>query len=282
MTEYELVDVFTRRPGAGNPAGVVADAGGLDAAEMQRIAALLAVSETAFVIRDGGALRIRWFTPSCEVALCGHATLAAAHVLGAAERPVRFEYGGGRLDVVPEALGGEMLYWLGRPAPEVGLCRDDLSAVRAALGEPEPEPDLDPARTADGDLLLPLAEVDQVAALRPDMAALGAACGALGIRGVAAMAIPGGAGYEVRSRFFAPHVGIFEDPVTGSAHGAIAVYLHSVGLVEHFPEELRALAFQGDPDGRGGTVWLRLELAEDRPVTAWVGGEAVTAASGAV
>lgn len=280
MVPYHLVDVFRLDGAGGNPAGVVLAADGLDEAEMQRVATALDVSDTAFLFRAGG-LRLRWFTPAREIALCGHATLATAHVLGV-EQPVSFAYAGGQLEVRGQAVGGETLYWLSRPAPELAAFRGDPAPVLAALGEPRLDDELPLVRSADGDLLVPLADHAAVARLEPDHGALGAACTALDLRGVAALAVPGDGPHEVRLRFFAPHLGIPEDPATGSVHGAVVTYLHLTECFEHWPEELRALSHQGAPGGRECRLWLRLTIDPEtnRPLTAEVGGTAVTVASG--
>lgn len=273
MPHTVLVDVFCAPGAAGNAAGVVPDAAGLDAATMQAIAAEVGLSETAFVTAADGRLSLRWFTPACEVDLCGHATLAAAAALEAAA-PIAFTYAGGTLTVRPETLGGETIYWLSRPAPEVRAFRGQATELLAALGNPPLDDELPLAVTAEMDLLLPLRDAAVVDRLQPDFDRLADVCRAEGLRGITPLALPGPSIHELRVRFFAPRLGVPEDPATGSVHGAIAVYLHQMEILEHFPEELRALSWQGHPSGPCGQLWLRLLLDPDRnqPVTAEVGG----------
>ncbi|MFF5257580.1 PhzF family phenazine biosynthesis protein [Actinomadura viridis] len=221
-----VVDAFTDRPFAGNPAGVCLLDAPADPAWMQRVAAEMRHSETAFLrpVREAEAdFELRWFTPETEVALCGHATLAGAHALyetGAvpAGRPIRFRtLRSGVLTV--------------RPADEDGLLEMDFPASPV---EPAAAPDgLEKAlgapvswtgwtgRNVQPDLLAEVSGEDTVRGLAPDFAALGA----LGARAVivTAPAEPGGA-HDFVSRVFAPSVGIDEDPVTGSAHCALAPY----------------------------------------------------------
>lgn len=272
MATCWLVDVFADGPRAGNPAGVVLHADDLSEAEMQRLATALAVSDTAFVTGRRGARRIRWFTPAREIDLCGHATIAAAQVLD--EGPVTFTYAGGELALRAEALGGDLVWWLGRPAPELTPSETPLDDVLAALGAPALDPELPALLSPEHDLLLPLHNTAAVERLRPDMDALASAADAAGLRGVAAFANPGPGHFELRVRFFAPSYGVPEDPATGSVHGPLAVYLHGCDLVPHFPDELRALSLQGAPDGRQGVLWLRLTIDEPShlPVLAEVGG----------
>lgn len=276
--EYQLLDVFVDDDAAGNPAAVVTDAGGLSDAQQQAVATAAGVSDTAFVTQRAGGAHLRWFTPACEIELCGHATLAAAAALEL--RPwAEFSYGGGRLEVAVEAVGGEPIYWLGRPAPKLFEAQNPVDSVVAALGGEVDELPL--LATSDGDLIVPQVDAAAIAALQPDPAALAAACTEAGIRGVAVLA--GGEGrHDVRARFFAPHLGIAEDPVTGSVHGAIAVYLWQCELVASHADELRALSRQGSPDGRQGTVWLRLHLSGGEPTTVEVGGRVAARGVGQV
>lgn len=274
--DYQLLDVFADTDAEGNPAAVVPAADGLTDAQMQAAATALGVSDTAFVLRERGP-RLRWFTPACEIELCGHATLAAAAAIGVARRE-SFGYAGGRLEVSVEAIGGEPLWWLDRPAPTCAAAALALDAVLEALGRPALG-ELPPESTSDGDLLIFLAEAAEVEGLAPDFGALGAALSAEGWRGLAAIG-PGEGRYDLRTRFFAPHLGIPEDPVTGSVHGAIAVSAYQNELLACFPEELRALSRQGAPGGRQGTVWLRLRCQDGVPRSVATGGRIVAVGGG--
>lgn len=253
------VDAFTGAAFGGNPAAVCLLGGPADPAWMQAAASEMNLSETAFVEPRAGGYGLRWFTPAAEVALCGHATLASAHVLyetglAAPGEEIRFASASGPLTARRED-GMIALDFPARPAapaaPPPGLLR--------ALG-------LDGAvwtgRSAD-DIVVVLAEEAQVTALQPDIPRLADA----GARGVIVTAPATRPGADFVSRFFAPAVGVPEDPVTGSAHCTLAPYwagrLGRAGLT----------GYQASP--RGGTV--RVRDAGDR-VT--LSGHAVTVFSG--
>ncbi|MGY4967073.1 PhzF family phenazine biosynthesis protein [Streptomyces sp. 900105245] len=217
-----IVDAFSDRPFAGNPAGVLLlDDVFPDDDWLQNVAMEVNHAETAFAHRlpgDGEAdWALRWFTPVAEVAMCGHATLATAHVLrttGAHEGPVRFATRSGVLIATPAADGSVTLDF-----PTAPLTRVEAPAgVAEALGA-EPAAAFDTGPNV-GDLLVELADEKTVLGLSPDHRALGAHS-ARGII-VTARAEDPARGYNFVSRCFFPNVGIDEDAVTGSAHTALA------------------------------------------------------------
>lgn len=211
------VDAFASAAFGGNPAAVCLLDAPADPGWMQRVAAEMNLSETAFLEpRPGAVWGLRWFTPAVEVALCGHATLASAHVLyetgtAAPDAAIRFESSSGPLVARSEA-GLILLDFPARPAepapPPPGL----LSALGAA----------DAVWTGRGrdDHLVVLSAEDEVTALAPDLRALAGA----GPRGVIVTAPASRPGADFVSRFFAPAVGVDEDPVTGSAHCTLGPY----------------------------------------------------------
>ncbi|MGQ0614099.1 MAG: PhzF family phenazine biosynthesis protein [Planctomycetaceae bacterium] len=208
-----IVDAFAERAFAGNPAAVCL----LDApraeAWMQSVAMELNLSETAFLERREEGFLLRWFTPRVEVALCGHATLASAHVLWeegelAPEEEARFLTRSGTLAAVRRAGRIEMDF----PARPV-----EAAAAPAGLREALGARAVWTGRNAD-DWLVEVATPGEVTGLRPDLAALGR----IEARGVIVTALGGETDFV--SRFFAPAVGVPEDPVTGSAHCALAPY----------------------------------------------------------
>nr|WP_145486210.1 MULTISPECIES: PhzF family phenazine biosynthesis protein [Streptomyces] len=218
-----IVDAFTDRPFAGNPAGVLLLEGDGFPADgwMQNVAMEVNHAETAFAHRlpAGGDAdwALRWFTPVTEVAMCGHATLATAHVLhttGAHAGPVRFATRSGVLVATPAADGAITLDFPAAPLTPV----DVPDGVAEALGA-EPVAAFDTGADV-GDLLVELADEETVRGLAPDHKAL-AAYSARGIIATARADDPAG-GYDYLSRCFFPNVGIDEDPVTGSAHTALA------------------------------------------------------------
>jgi PhzF family phenazine biosynthesis protein len=220
-----IVDAFTDRPFAGNPAGVLLlDADAFPAtAWLGRIAAELNLSETAFAHPLGGAddadWALRWFTPVTEVALCGHATLATAHVLrttGAAHGVIRFRT---RAGVLSAEADGDGTITLDFPVAPLTAAAAPDGLARALGAEPltvlDTGPDL-------GDLLVEVADERTVRELAPDFAAL-ALVSRRGVIATAAADDPT-RGYDFVSRGFFPAVGINEDPVTGSAHTALAPF----------------------------------------------------------
>jgi PhzF family phenazine biosynthesis protein len=205
------VDAFAERPLTGNPAAVMPLERWLENDLMQAIAAENNLSETAFTVpsTDGEAdYELRWFTPAAEVELCGHATLAAGHVLIHSE-PVRFRTKSGVLTVSQR----DELLELDLPAAK--LTEVNEPDMCAALGLPN-----SPAWLAEGcndAAIVGVADEAAVRAVSPDFAALAK------IHRMAVVTAPGSR-EDVVSRVFVPYVGIDEDPVTGSAHAALAPY----------------------------------------------------------
>ncbi|MFJ4923181.1 PhzF family phenazine biosynthesis protein [Streptomyces sp. NPDC088725] len=220
-----IVDAFTDRPFAGNPAGVVLlDSGGFpDDSWLQRVAAEVNLSETAFAhpLPPGGDAdwALRWFTPVTEVSMCGHATLATAHVLrstGQAAGAVRFAARPGILGATAREDGSLSLDFPTSTLTPVAA----PPGIAEALGA-EPVSVHDTSEHV-GDLLVELTDERTVRGLTPRFASLAA----LSRRGVivTAAADDPAHGYDFVSRGFFPGVGIDEDPVTGSAHTALAPF----------------------------------------------------------
>ncbi|MFB4307698.1 PhzF family phenazine biosynthesis protein [Actinomadura sp. GTD37] len=222
-----VVDAFADRPFTGNPAGVCLLQDAADPEWMQRAANEMKHSETAFVrpLADasgaGADFELRWFTPLTEVALCGHATLASAHALYgtgtvAPDRPIRFRtLKSGVLTVTREADGGLAMDFPAAPAAPA----DVPPGLAEALGLPV----LRAGRNVQNDVLAEVADEAAVRKADPDIGALAG----IDARGVIVTAAAGpGAEHDFVSRFFAPRVlpGDGEDPVTGSAHCALAPY----------------------------------------------------------
>ena len=223
-----IIDAFTDRPFAGNPAAVcLLDPGTWpDEGWMQRVAAEMNLAETAFARPLPGAAdadwALRWFTPAVEVSLCGHATLATAHAMHSdrgAPGSVRFSSRSGVLTAHTSDDGIITLDFPAAPATEIAV----PDGLAQALGV---KPDATYLTGALGDLLAVFADEAAIFALAPDFAAVSRLTRAGDIRGViaTAQARDTGRGYDFVSRFFAPSQGIAEDPVTGSAHTALAPY----------------------------------------------------------
>jgi PhzF family phenazine biosynthesis protein len=208
------VDAFTDRVFAGNPAAVCPLPAWLPDGTMAAIAAENNLAETAFLVQEPAGWRIRWFTPEVEVELCGHATLASAHVvlsrLAPGEASVTFQSRSGPLRVTREA-DGRLAMVFPRHPPEPCPAPE---AVRRALGRSP----LEALRARDQ--LAVLASEDEVRALRPDLSAVRELPG----HGLIVTAPASTPGLDFVSRCFFPQVGIDEDPVTGSAHCALTPY----------------------------------------------------------
>jgi predicted PhzF superfamily epimerase YddE/YHI9 len=250
-----VVDAFTGECFRGNPAAVCLLEAEAPEGWMQQVAAEMNLSETAFLVpRGDGSHDLRWFTPAAEVALCGHATLASAHRLGGRGT---FHTKSGVLTCTKAPDGWiEMDFPALSPAP---MAADDTLA--RALGTTE----IYGVSRSRFDLLVELGSASDVRSLRPDLRAIAA----LEARGVIVTGPGDHVGIDCVSRFFAPNVGVDEDPVTGSAHCALApLWAKRLG---------RATLVGEQASPRGGVVRMRLE--GDRVV---LGGQAVTVWEGAL
>jgi PhzF family phenazine biosynthesis protein len=250
------VAAFTDRLFAGNPAGVCLLEEWLPDAQMQAIAAENNLAETAFLIRRPEHFELRWMTPTVEVELCGHATLASAHVIfrhwNHAHDVVRFQAQSGALRV--ERKGGRLvLDFPSRPAAKVPVPDELADSLGARPAEVLRE----------RDFFAVFESEDEVAALRPDFARVAK----LETQGVVATAP--GRDSDFVSRYFAPRAGIPEDPVTGSTHCTlIPFWSKRLGKEELFARQISP---------RGGELFC-----EDRGDRVGIGGNAVTYSEGKI
>jgi len=254
-----LVDAFSDRPFAGNPAAVCLPDAHRDAAWMQHAAAEMNQAETAFLRpRPDGDWDLRWFTPVVEVELCGHATLASAHVLWETGRvppasAVRFHTLSGVLTCTKRGARIEMDF-PAEPATPVQSPAEEAFALGATptfVGRNRM------------DMLVVLGSADELRRLKPDMGQVAE----IKVRGVIVTAKSDVPEADFVSRFFAPATGVPEDPVTGSAHCCLGPYWRDV---------LRKDELVGrQVSKRGGTVHMR--VAGDRVI---LGGSAVLVADG--
>ena len=208
---FYQVDAFTSRLFEGNPAGVCLLENWLSPEVMQAVAAENNLSETAFLVKEGGGWGLRWFTPEVEVDLCGHATLASGFVLlkvlGVAAGTVRFSTQSGPLAVNEEGdlLSMDFPSRPGEPCQAPPSLPEGLGIAAAEVRRSR-------------DYLVVVESEEQVRALRPDMGRL-AGLDALGV-----IVTAPGRTCDFVSRFFAPGAGVPEDPVTGSAHCTLVPY----------------------------------------------------------
>jgi PhzF family phenazine biosynthesis protein len=257
---FVQIDAFTDQPFAGNPAAVCLLPSARSEEWMQLVAREMNLAETAFLVRDGDGFDLRWFTPLCEVDLCGHATLASAHALWEdghlpAGEIARFHTRSGVL-TAKQADGRIWLDFPSTPPEPVSPPPDLTSGVGVPLTFVGKTP---------FDYLVEVAGEDTLRSLVPDLTALAR----LPVRGVIVTARSGSAGTDFVSRFFAPAAGVPEDPVTGSAHCALAPYWSAkLGRTELTGYQASA---------RGGSVLVR--VVGDRVM---LGGHAVTVARGEI
>ncbi len=288
---YSIVYAFGDRPGRGNPAGVVTDARGLSEADMQAIARLNNLSETAFLFPQedpGTPYRIRFFTPMHPIPMCGHASIASAFLYwrekGQPERiafsqatdvgPLRLEVG--------QAPGSPQI-WLEMDRP---LLTDSLDGERERLAEALRIP---PEEIAEGlpvmvneraYLFLPIRSLKTVQLMRPDFARMSSLDQELGLHGWYVFSRETlDPSHQVHGRFFAPYFGVPEDPVTGTANGYLASYWHR--YLDGLPEDSFRVE-QGFEIGCDGLLEVRYRAKSGELQEVWVGGGASLYLEGAL
>lgn len=254
------VDAFTDTPFGGNPAAVCVLPEPRDERWMQQVAQEMNLSETAFLVELSDGFRLRWFTPTVEVALCGHATLASAHVLWETGRlsPDATAHFHTLSGVLTARRDGS---WIELDFPAMPESRiDPLPDLAAAL-------DVEPRYVGKNqfDYLVEVDSEATVRAMQPDMTLLKR----VGVRGVIVTSRAETTPYDFVSRFFAPGSGIDEDPVTGSAHCCLGPFWQARLNKSEF------VAYQASE--RGGIVRVRVD--GDR---VHLGGQAVTVLRGAL
>jgi len=250
------VDAFTEKPFKGNPAAVCVLDKQVEDAWMQNVAMEMNLAETAFLVSDGEGYNLRWFTPTSEVDLCGHATLASAHILWergylSKEQEAKFYTKSG----LPKAKINEGWIQLDFPATPEKKAEVPVELI-SALG-------VEPVYVGKSvfDYLIEVESEDVVKNLKPDFVKLMK----VPMRGVIVTAKSNE--YDFVSRFFAPGIGIFEDPVTGSTHCCLGPYCMNKLKKNSFT------AYQASV--RGGI--LKVQIVGDRVL---ISGKAVTVMEG--
>ena len=248
------VDAFTNEPFAGNPAGVCVLLGPASDEWMQHVASEMNLSETAFLYSQGDSFNLRWFTPAVEVDLCGHATLASAHVLWETGRlhhdqPALFDTRSGRLSATRHGDRIEMAF----PA-EPERQTPEPPGLAQALG-------CRPRYTGRNrmDYLVEVESEEVVRSIAPDFTRLAQ----IESRGFIVTGRSDSNAYDFVSRFFAPRVGVSEDPVTGSSHCCLGPFWASR------LDKAEMTAYQAS--ARGGVVGVRVDGDK-----VYISGQAVT------
>lgn len=297
MSQYRIyqVDAFTSRSFAGNPAGVVPDARGLSDQAMQAIAREMNLSETAFVMPGeaaGDDVQVRFFTPTAEVPICGHATISAHYVLAAEGGPIGTRHQhtkAGVLAVDTERHDNAIRIWMHQQPGSFGtpFDSDTLDLLVAALGLERgdllDDYPVQVVSTGHSKVVIPVRSRARIAGINPDMAALTALSARVECNGF----------YPWTSddpepcclthgRMFAPAIGIAEDPVTGNASGCLGAYMVEHDLLPIGEDGTASFyAGQGVEIGRPGRVLVeaRREKAGD-PIAIRIAGEAVIVIKG--
>lgn len=292
--EFRQVDVFTDRVLAGNALAVFLDAGELSSEAMQALAAETNLSETTFVLpptEPEADYRIRIFTPNRELPFAGHPSVGTAHVL--LEEGRLGELGEGLLvkqevaigvlpiEIKPTVDGPMIKMTQGEPRlyehfPDTGRLAAGLGCSAGDVAPSGPVPRV--ASTGLRQLMVPLASVEAVSSLAPDLGELAAIERELEITGVSAFAFE--RPDAVRVRFFSPTLGIVESPATGSAAGALGTYLASERLLEVTGGQAAFTISQGIEIGRPSRIDVTVGVGDGRPSWAKVGGRCVTVLRG--
>jgi trans-2,3-dihydro-3-hydroxyanthranilate isomerase len=269
------IDAFTKKPFHGNPAGVVKN-NNLSDDEMQKIAAEMNLSETAFITdSDKADYRLRWFTPAMEVDLCGHATVASLHFLYETgelkdKTKVTFETRSGILT----CFADDGLYYMQIPSLNCSHYPGSRSEVLSAVSISEEETEGNFILLENGYLYVYLKTLKVMGNLKPDMQAV-KNLSAKGVKSIVVFTTEtNDKNNHGHSRFFGPYFGINEDPVTGSANGPLLMVMKTAGKLSDVKE---AVFEQGDFIGRPGRVKVM-----EKDDSTYIAGNAVTVLKGEI
>ena len=290
--EYHIyqVDSFTKERLAGNPAGVVTNADGLTDVQMQKIARELNNSETAFIFDsndDAYDVEVRFFTPTKEVPICGHATIAA-HYVRAIENHFETTHilqktGAGILpvDIIRENDDYKIIMTQGDIEIHDALPLKSQQALITALGinsndiiEKCP---IAIASTGHSKVMIGIKNIDILNTLHPNLDSLAQLSNKIGCNGYYVFTMNKNETPMIHGRMFAPAIGINEDPVTGNANGPLGAYLIHYGLAEHNNDLFTFKIIQGEAIGRAGTMEVQVKIKNDKPTEVKIVGNAVIA-----
>ena len=293
MTSYTLyqVDSFTRTKFKGNPAGVVVNADGLSDLRMQEIARELNNSETAFLFEpddDSCDGVIRYFTPTVEVPICGHATIAAMYAKGLEESLDSGVFNmKTRVGVLPfeiQKAENGLKIWMtqGRIEIHEPLADDHRKALFAYLGLGKDDIDtrcpVQIASTGHSKVMIGIKGRETLNTLTPDYGKLAELSERIGCNGYYVFTLtPDSSDVLTCGRMFAPSIGIQEDPVTGNANGPLGAYLVHNKIVDCKEDGLFTFkGAQGEAMGRDGVVEVSVAVKAGEPALVRIAGEAVT------
>lgn len=285
------IDAFTRNRFSGNPAGVVMNAEGMTDAQMQHLARELNNSETAFIHTtpdDASDATIRYFTPTAEVPVCGHATIACGYAIWKEgigyDNPIRIRTGAGimAISILPSTVGCRISMEQGEislSSPfNAGVTHRLLKALGLKEDEIDPRCPVQIASTGHSKVMIGIRRKETVDSLRPDMAALEEISREIACNGFYAFSFDSGEKDTlVTGRMFAPAIGINEDPVTGNANGPLGAYIVANGLAESGEDgQFCFRAKQGEAIGRTGHVDVKVDISPGGiPTRVTISGEAI-------
>lgn len=292
MRTYRLyqVDSFTRQKLLGNPAGVVPNADGLTEAEMQQIAREMNNSETAFILSPTDATHdawVRFFTPTSEVPICGHATIAAHYVRATEnhldDKRLLQKTGAGILpvEIVRDGDDYQIIMTQGQISLENEITGEPLDRLLSALGMTRnllrPDCPVRIVSTGHGKVMVGITDIAVLHRLQPDMEELKRVSSLIGCKGFYVFTLHPDEPVLVHGRMFAPAIGIPEDPVTGNANGPLGAYLCHYRLLPVQNGEASFTAMQGEAIRRTGTMQVRVKVENNEPVEVKIIGNAVIA-----
>jgi len=292
MKNYHVyqVDAFTKTKLAGNPAGVVTNAEGLTEKQMQQIAREMNNSETAFILpatTDQADIRIRFFTPTTEVPICGHATIGANFAWAVENnlpsQTIVQETGAGNLpiDILKKGESYQITMTQGQISVDEPLSSDIQLRILKSLGISEQQRNLKfpmaIASTGAAKVMIAVDNQQTLDNLTPDLEALKAITPDINCNGYYVFFVTPNKKELIHGRMFSPASGINEDPVTGNANGPLGAYLVKYNLVETHDDIFEFSIVQGKKIKRPGTMLVRVHLDHGKPVKIQIVGDAVIA-----
>jgi PhzF family phenazine biosynthesis protein len=289
--KYNLyqIDSFTKQKFTGNPAGVITNADGLTDFEMQKIARELNNSETAFIFSSNSNeydAHIRFFTPTNEVPICGHATIAA-HYARAVENGLRtsrvyHKTGAGILpvDIVKENEDYKIVMTQGKiefgPIIDGINKKELLAALNIRNRDLLEEYEIQIVSTGHSKVMIGIKSTETLNTLQPDYNALSKLSKVIKCNGYYVFTVNSQeSDILIHGRMFAPAIGINEDPVTGNANGPLGAYLVHHNLVRHNNSLFKFKAKQGEAINRPGVIEVEVKIEDKKPVEVKVSGNAV-------
>lgn len=284
-----LVDAFTKENNKGNRAGVVLDASDLAPQQMQKIAAFAGVSETAFILpsSDPNAydLQVRYFTPTVEVPICGHATIAT-HYLRAVKNNITHaqllaKTGAGILPITIQQANGDTKIMMTQAAPKLGAILSDtqkeklINALNIAEQDLIDQLPIQIVSTGHSKVMVPLKNQNTLHSIQPHFDELKSLSQEIGSNGFYLFTIESDQSpYKTHGRMFAPAIGINEDPVTGNANGPAGFYLAHYGVLD-FKHQYSYHAIQGEAMKKPGVIEVLLEKENNQVTKVKIAGFAV-------